>query len=720
MKRLGLTFTFVCSLSVAFGQEYKQMMYDYSVNFYDVVAAAEAYFEDRDKGKGSGWKGYQRWKWENEAKYYPSGDRSNVDHRLPEKAYRKFVELYGGGDRAFYDGGWESLGPYSIDIIKGGYNPGLGRIETFYVDPADPNRLYIGSRSGGFWYSTDGGADWTGSTTQFLIASGVNTMTVRPGDPDEILINLRNAQNATSHGLYRSTDGGNTWTESNFNPTTVGWGGLGDNEQIYKVRFHPTVTDLVFICTSEGLYRSTDDLATWSTHITSGQITEIEFHPTDPNVIYVYNNNWGSGDRDHVWISTDMGLSWTLSNEAAGNSNSSAELASSADCPDCLFFASNNGLWKSFDQGMNWSFVSDPPGSLDGLAVNDLDSSYMVAGYLDIYKSDDGGSTWTLSAGWTASADDYWSGDYTHADLRRAKCFDGVFYISTDGLYSRSFDNGLTWEILTDDNSIREYYNLGVSQSNHERTITGSQDNGTSIRRENGWLEFFGADGMEGFIHPLQDDYMIGSYQYGGRLRTMDGGYNYNYITPSGQNGAWIAPLFYDPNNQMRVYSMGENVWQSDDFGNSWTLMGSPWGATIDYGTIAENNTEILIATNGSDINISFDEGISWNDIEPGLPNQTIRDVVFDPNDDGTIVVVYGTYQDDGNKVFISEDYGSSWTNITYNLNDMPCRSVVIDHTSEKIIISVERLAFIPCRWVEVAGHFTIPTFRIWRFVNWK
>ena len=114
------------------------------------------------------------------------------------------------------------------------------------------------------------------------------------------------------------------------------------------------------------------------------------------------------------------------------------------------------------------------------------------------------------------------TGTYVHADLRGAVCIDGVFWVNTDGLLCKSEDNGVTWEIF-EGQSIRENYNLGVSQSNHYRTISGSQDNGTSIKTENSWIEFYGADGMEGIIHPLNDDWMIGSVQFGGKRRTKDG-----------------------------------------------------------------------------------------------------------------------------------------------------------------------------------------------------
>ena len=115
--------------------------------------------------------------------------------------------------------------------------------------------------------------------------------------------------------------------------------------------------------------------------------------------------------------------------------------------------------------------------------------------------------------------------------------------MATDGYLCSSSDNGVTWDILSQGTGIRENYSLGVSQSNHFRSIAGSQDNGTSIKHETTWLEFYGADGMEGIIHPLNDDWMIGSVQNGIRRRTKDGGITQGSVTPSGQTGSWDSSL---------------------------------------------------------------------------------------------------------------------------------------------------------------------------------
>ena len=668
--------------STVLAQEYKRLMHDNSVNFYDAVEAAEQYFETHPKGKGSGWKGYQRWKAENEYKYYPDGDRANTDPYFTAKQFTTFLDNNPASRNTSAE--WVDLGPYSIDSITRHYAAGLGRVEDLYVDPNDDQRIYFGSRSGGFWRSLDGGATWEGSTTDFLPASGVNAIAVSPTHPDSVLINVRNAQNGTTHGIYRSIDGGESWTITPFNPVNLGKGGLGSNFKINQIKYHPLVPDMVLVSASDGLYRSTDNLQNW-TKVTNGSISEIEFHPTNPDIIYIYDYyHWGS-NKNVVLRSFNRALTFSASNTIDGNNdNTSVKMSVSPVCPDCIYFASGNGIWKSEDSGLNFEFKSNPESGSQGFMVNDMDTTKMFYGYVDGYASTDGGYNFEQTTWWSFGSVSFTSGKYIHADLRVAYSVNGVYYVGTDGLVCKSSDYGYTWEILTDDNGIRENYNLGASQSNHFRTISGSQDNGTSIRHRDVWIEFYGADGMEGLIHPLNDDWMMGSWQYGGRLRTKDGGQSLNVVTPPGQDGYWIAPMVYDPNDHLRIYSFGEIVHRSDRFGTGWTDLGDPgFGNNIQFASIAENNSDILVVTRGNQIKKSTDGGQNFFDIKNNLPNHSITDVVFAPNNDDIILITIGRHQNDGQKVFITYDGGANWENITYNLQDMPIRSAIIDHTNE-------------------------------------
>lgn len=686
-KIIGLLL--LLSFIKADAQNWKELRDDYSVNFYDVIKAAEKHFESRDKGKGSGWKGFQRWVVENEYKYYPSGNRAYVDPFFVKKQYE---QLSANTLKSQVLTGWKELGPTSPGQITGHYAFGMGRIACFYVDPNNDQRLYIGSRTGGFWKSLDGGATWSGGSTDFLAASGVNTIAVSPTNPEAVLININNSTNHYTHGIYISANGGDSWALSNFNPTNLGWGGLGSWVEIYKVKYHPTITNLVFIGTRVGLYRSSDNLASWTVPVNSDDFTDIDFHPTDPNIVYAYAKN----NPNVVYVSNDAGVSFTTT-AIPGSSGNQGTIQVSAVCPNCVYYMSGNGLWKSTDSGVSFALISTPGQSDAGFAVSDTDDNNILAGYVDAFFSTDGGANfdqvtyWSLGntngagSGHQISYDT--STNYIHADLQAAECINGVFYAVTDGFLVSSADNGVTWNILSEDIGIRMNYNLGVSQSNHDRTICGSQDNGTSVNTESGWVEMYGADGMEGLIHPLNDDWMIGSWQNGGRIITHDAGQTKSTIKPGGEDGYWIAPIFYDPNEQMKIYSLAENVYTSEDFGSSWTNIGTPsFTGTIKFATIAENNSNVIIAVQNEKIERSLDGGTTWTSIKGNLPDYSITDVVFDPNDDNTIVVTYARYQVDNSKVFITHDQGVTWQNITYNLGDMPVRSAVIDHTDVSTI----------------------------------
>lgn len=697
---LLVSFIFLIGMT-GLSQEYKEMMNDHSVNFYDVIQTAEAYFETHGKGKGSGWKGFQRWVHDNEYKYYPSGDRSSTDPYFAENSFSIFKEN-NAEDKLLFPNGWEELGPTSPGQITGHYAFGMGRIVSFYVDPGNTNRLYIGSRTGGFWSSLDGGSTWSGGSTDFLPACGVNAMDASPTNPDSVLININNSNNHYSHGIYRSTDGGASWNQTNFNPTNLGMGGLGSNFRVYVVRYHPTIPNLVFVGTNAGLFRSDDNLNTWTQLVSNNDVTQIEFHPTNPNIVYIYDDYYWGSNQNYIQYSTDIGMTFNPSSTFTGNNDATCKIRTSAVCPNCVYVASDSGLWKSTDSGVNFTFVSDPAPSSAGFAVSDLNDNNILMGYVDAEMSTDGGLTFNQVTYWSlVNTNGAGSGhqisyntstDYIHADLQNASCLNGVFYAVTDGFLVRSLDNGINWEILSEDIGIRMNYNLGVSQSNHERTIVGSQDNGTSINTESGWVEAYGADGMECLIHPLNDDWMIGSWQNGGRIITKDAGQTKSTVTPNGESGYWIAPIVYDPNEQMSVYSFAENIYKSDDWGATWTNVGTPtFTGTVKFATIAENNTDILVAVRNEFIELSTDGGASWSSIKGTLPDYSITDVVFDPNDDNTIIVTYGRYQVDNSKIFITHDQGATWTNITYNLGDMPVRSVVIDHTdASRIYVGTE------------------------------
>ncbi len=671
-----LPLTLVFSLSAQ--STYKEMMHDMSVNFYDVVRAAEAHFEANGTGEGSGFKGFERWKNENESKYYPSGDRSNVDPFFVEKAYQAFLDNNPQPAERRTFSRWEDLGPFDANNVTQHYSPGIGRVEAFYVDPANPQKIYLGSRSGGFWRTTNEGQTWQ-NTTDFLIASGVNTITASPTNSDSVLINLQNARNNASHGIYRSTNGGFSWIPTAFVPTNLGWGGLGTNDRINKVVYHPRVPNLIFVCTETGIYRSTDNLQNWTRLYAGSSIRDIEFHPTNNNIVYLYD--FSSSNRDRFLISYNQGVSYGPMANISGNGGSEGILAVSPDCESCVYFASDNGVWLNDILSGSWRFLSNPNESCDGFAVSDMDTSFMVYGYVNIEASLNGGKSFNEVCHWVKNNNG--PNAYVHADLRTAECVNGVFYLGTDGYFAKSPSNGNSWFILNDGTGIRENYSVALSQSNWKVNMCGSQDNGTSLTDENGWIEWNGGDGMHAVIHPLNDDWMMGSWQYGTRQRTVDGGQTRDGVSTPGDGGDWEAPILLDPNDQMRVFSFKDSIHVSEEFGIGWQFLSAPLGADVREAAIAYNNSQLMIVARNGDIRLSEDGGVNFRSIANGLPGHSIKAIAFAPHRDSTIAVTYDRHQNDGEKIFISHDLGASWTNITSNLGSLPLRAVVIDHSPQ-------------------------------------
>jgi hypothetical protein len=706
MKNIILGICFI-SLSLT-AQDYKDLINDTSINFYDVCDVAERYFDTIDKyAKGSGYKGFLRWKEVNEYKYFPTGRRDNVDPHFAQIALEKykthFPEQFIESVR-MSGNGWRELGPNSISEISGHYAAGIGRIEEVYAAPGNKNKLYLGSRSGGLWRSLDEGLTWQGGASDFLPGSGVNTFAVDPFNTDHLLVNVRNSRNGTTYGIYQSTDGGATLTETAFNPTNLGEGGLGSNFAIHVVAYHPTIANMVFVGTNRGLYKSTDNLITWTEVNTSGSYPFIKFHPTNPMIIYTVNHN--SGDRDYVYKSSNTGDAFAKTSQIIGNANRSARIEVSANAPSNVYFANSNGIHKSTDSGASFTLIAVPSatGGVGAFGVNDMDETNMITGGIDAWRSDDEGVSFSQVTYWSLGNSNHGSGNfqsnyenstvYVHADLRKINSVNGVFYMGTDGTMVKSEDGGTTWiDLMRTGVGVRENYKLGVSQSNNGITICGSQDNGTSIYKSTGWLEFYGADGMEGLVHPLNDDWMIGSIQNGGRRRTKDGGLTQDGVSPSGSSsGYWQAPIAYDPNNHMTIYDFRDGVRRSEDFGSSHTLLGAPsFSGTMQLAELAQNNSDIMIVTRNSSIEKSVNGGVTFSNIKGTLPNHAIQDVAFDPMNDDRIIVVNASYQNNGQKVYLSEDGGSTWSNITFNIGDIPVHSVVIDHTvSANIYLGTE------------------------------
>ena len=666
-------------------EEYKRSMQDLNVNFYDVCAQAEAYFQKIDiNKKGSGWKNFQRWKYHFEPKYYPSGNRKNINYLLPNDKKQKMQDAK-TKRTSISDEVWVDLGPHRIDSITHNYNAGLGRIECFEIDKSNTNIMYIGSRSGGFWKTSDGGASWK-NTTDRLETAGVYTMDMNPNNYNEILISSNQSWTNISNGIFRSTDAGETWQPTIMNPEN-GFGGLGSQLGVKIIAYHPLVKDLVFIGTTEGLFRSTDNLQSFDVIIQDARVSEIAFHPTNKDLIYVYDSN--SNNPNAIEISKDMGISFTKSANIIDNNGFPGSIAVSKLNPTFIYYTGREYLYVSKDYGANFQKLGKLSSNVFAdVAISDINSQIIIGGYVNAERSTNGGLNFTEITDWNNKIPD---STYIHADLVSIQCIGGVFYATTDGYLAKSLDNGSSWTRLNEGTCIREFYKIGNSQSNENVTIGGSQDSGSSIRSEDTWIEFDGADGTNAIVHPINSNYFISSYQFGSRSRTLDGGLTKDFcFNPETDymSAGWTAPLLIDPDDQMMVYHAGTNLYKNKNWGEagSWEKVGSPNMGAIKNAAFGNINANILVTTHNTEVMVSDDKGKTWKNRTSNLPNFYISTFGIDPKHDSTLVVGFSPYETSDKNIFISHNLGSTWTNITYNLGGIPINDILIDHSQERII----------------------------------
>ncbi len=679
---------------------YKGMMYDMSINYNTVCDSADAYFKSIDKDKkGSGYKPFMRWKNEAQLKYGTSGNRL-VDYYLPFKEFKRIKK----DSKAQFSqksnntpSGWTAEGPFSIGNVTGHQTPGLGRLEFVKVNPTNKNQIYLGSRSSGLFRTNDEGQTWANNSGN-LPAGGVNCFDSNPSNFNEILFNVQSGDFHISFGIYRSIDGGNTITQSAFNPTNLGFGGIGSDFQIYGIKYHPLIPNLVFISTSKGFFKSTDNLATYTLLDATARVRDLEFHSSNSAIIYAYNPIGTL--KNKIVKSTDTGNTFIGMNDLPLNNNNHINITTVPTNPSDIYLISETaGIYKSTDEGTNFNLITTPITGInfwDG-TPKDTNPNVIIAGYVDLYKSTNGGTSFSQSAFYDFSNGAHGSGSnqtkynnsqiYVHADTNYKTCVNGVFYACTDGFLCKSEDDGTTWQKLTTNISLRENYRLGINQSNVAHTILGSQDNGTSLKNENGWYEIKGSDGAECFSFPLNENNLIFSTQNGGRYRSYNLGNNISNIKPTldtGEGSDWLAPLLMNPNDHYTLYSFHRNVYKSTDFGTNWTKLTAttPFGSyNILHAAIAENNSNKIVISSLNKIALSNDGGVTFTSILNNLPsNLYISKVAFDPDNDNTILATYADVSSvhGANKVFISTNSGASWTNITYNLGFLSVRCVLV------------------------------------------
>jgi PKD repeat protein/photosystem II stability/assembly factor-like uncharacterized protein len=661
-----------------------QMMNDPGENFYHVQRAFNLYYDNKDMTKIKGWKPFKRWEYRMlEGRIYPDGTRRPEDHVM--KAYETYIATHPGSRSQ--NGTWTNLGPFTLPEGRG--YKGLGRLNAIAFDPLNPDIVWIGSPAGGLWKTTTNGNEWT-SATQDLPSLGVSSILIDYTNPDIMYIGTgdRDAGDASGIGVYRSTDGGESWE-----PWNIGI----SSHTVGRLLMHPTNHLIIYAATNGGLYRSANGGANWS-RVENGDFKDVVFKPNDPNIVYAAGNG-------NFFRSANNGLSFTQVTDGLPSS-SRAAIAVTPDNPNYVFVILTNGdsfkgLYRSTNSGQSFTTQSTAPnimswgctGGDGGQAWYDLDiacdpnnSDIIFAGGVNCFKSSTGGTTWNISS--------HWWGDCgvpsVHADLHVLEFnpLNDRLYAGNDGGIYYTDNLGTNWIEITNGLPIGQVYKIGQSATQRNKTVNGYQDNGTSTYMGSYWQNIMGGDGMECAVDPVDANYSYGTVYYGYIARQYQNSNNgtvaENGFNGINESGAWVTPFILDEKNPNIMFVGYKNVWRSTNVKAPssqiiWQKISSGLGGIDDQDMrVLEQspaNTDILYAARYDNKFFMTEncKGASpvWTDLTGLLPESGgINDMECDPYDENVIVI------SQNNKIYKSYDRGLTWENISGSLPDVAYTSI--------------------------------------------
>jgi photosystem II stability/assembly factor-like uncharacterized protein len=608
-----------------------------------------------------------------------------------------------------------------------------GRISDFAVNPSNHSEYYVASSSGGVWKTTNRGVtfqpifDGQGSYS-------IGCVTLAPSNPNIVWVGTGENNNQRSvaygDGVYKSEDGGKRWKNM----------GLKNSEHIANIIVHPTNPDIVYVAAygpvwseggERGVYKSTDGGQTWACVKAVSPYTgcnELVMDPRDPEVLYAAFHQRmrtvftyiGGGPESALFKSTDGGASWhKLEGGLPGGDIGRIGLGISPANPDVLYAVveandGKGGIYRSRDRGASWEkrnpyfssgnyyqeVVCDP---------HDVDRLFITDVYYKV--SHDGGKTVVNLGELNKHIDNHciWidPNDTNHLLVGS----DGGIYETWDFAQSWDFKSNLPvtqfYKVSTDN----AYPFYGVHGGTQDNLSLGGPSRTTSA---NGivnadWYVTSLGDGFETQVDPTDPDIIYAQSQYGGLNRFDRKSGEYLSIKPIEKEGEaayrwnWDAPLLISQHSHTRLYFGANKLLRTDDRGGSWTVispdlsrqidrnrlevMGRVWsvdaiaknGSTDIYGqltTIAESKFDENMLWAGTDdglIHLTLDGGQNWTAFDrlPGVPERSyVNQIIASLHDKNTAYVCFNHHRYGDFKPYVlkTTNAGKSWQPIQANL----------------------------------------------------
>ncbi|MEQ8629833.1 glycosyl hydrolase [Ekhidna sp.] len=588
-----------------------------------------------------------------------------------------------------------------------------GRIADIAIDPTNENVWYVAVGSGGVWKTVNAGTTFEPIFDDQPVYS-IGCVTIDPSNPYTIWVgtgeNVGGRHAGFGDGIYRSTDGGASWTNM----------GLKNSEHISKIIVHPDNSDVIYVASQgplwspggdRGFFKSTDGGKTWKKTLGDDQytgVTDMVVDPRDANRVYAVTWEhhrtiaaWmGGGEKSRLYLSEDGGDTWTqLKTGLPEGKWGKTGLAISPINPDVLYAAielnrTTGGVWRSENRGGSWTKMSDAVAGATGphyyqeiyASPHKFDRLYMMNNRL--MKSEDGGKTFE-NMDETAKHGDNHAVAFKMSDPN-------YLLVGTDGGVYESFDLGATWRYM-ENLPITQFYKVAVDDAEPFYNVYGgTQDNSTQggpSRTDNlhgirnaDWQVVLNWDGHQPATEPGNPNIMYGQRQQGTLSRIdLKTGEVTDIMPQPGpdedfERYNWDAPILVSPHDPATIYHGSQRLWKSTNRGDSWTalsgdltrdqerlalpIMGrtqswdSPWdvGAMSNFNTITsiavspQNEQVIFIGTDDGLIQVTEDEGQNWRKVEVsamGVPSRCyVNDVKADLFDENTLYVALDNHKE--------------------------------------------------------------------------
>ena len=640
-----------------------------------------------------------------------------------------------------------------------------GRFVDIAVPVQEPYTFYIATASGHLWKTTNNGVTFDVLFDDEDVFS-IGAIAVAPSDPSILYLGSGEANNSRSSywgdGIYKSTDAGESWTNV----------GLPESHHVGRVVVHPTDPDVVYVAAlghlysenpERGLYKTTDGGRSW-TQVLAPQVegrtigvVDVVMDPTDPNTLYAASYDkvrlpftfdlGGPGSR--LYKTTNGGESWIQIGQGlpegmlgrigvdvyerdpsilyATIENANKEGMSDEERRrELLEHGSSRGMiggevYRSDDAGLTWGKVSP-----DGESIGGAPAYYYGQIIID---PNDPQTVHVLSASsWgTTNGGETWE--------RRPLGFGGddhALWIDPDDsrhmILGYDHGMGITWDggenwYHPDFQSLAQFYAVGVDNSYPYRVAGGLQDNGSHMSYHTNpaggpvyfemWERVGGGDGMYNEFDWCENRYLYNESQFGPLRRTdlWTGEVEQIRYEDEDMRYNWNAPILVSPHDCDVIYHAGNRLMRSDFRGESWEVIspdlsksdpatlttGKGGDGNIQYATITTIDESplkpglIWAGTDDGNVQLTQDGGETWtllNDNIPDNPEYWVSRIVASHHDLGTAYVTYTGYRRDDFRPFVykTTDFGQTWSSIASNLPSGPINVIREHHRNPDLL----------------------------------